>query len=131
MMPPSPTLRIASPTSPTERAADRRVIRLGSIGMRGAARRSATVARDACPVCGATARRTVVQADRIAAQLAWLEAFHRRRLKPAARARRAAALEERASFTQDDPRAIVGCRSCGLVFRHPRRSPGAVEHDYA
>jgi len=131
MMPPSPTLRLASPAPPTQRATDRKVSRLGSIDARGAARRSSATARDACPVCGATARRTIAQADTIDAQLAWLEAFHRRRLEPSARARREAALEERASFTQDDPRAIVGCRSCGLVFRHPRRSPGAVEHDYA
>jgi SAM-dependent methyltransferase len=110
---------------------DRKVTRLGSIESHGAARRNPATARDVCPVCGASARRTVAQADTIDAQLAWLEAFHRRRLKPAARARREAALEERATFTQDDPRAIVGCRSCGLVFRHPRRSPGAVEHDYA
>lgn len=130
-MPPSPTLRLASPASPAHRAPDRKVTRLGSIEARGVARRNAATARDACPVCGATARRTVAQADTIDAQLAWLDAFHRRRLKPTARARREAALEERASFTQDDPRAIVGCRSCGLVFRHPRRSPSAVEHDYA
>lgn len=130
-MPPSPTLRLASPSSPAQRATDRTITRLGSIGSRGAARRNAATARDTCPVCGATARRTVAQADTIDAQLAWLEDFHRRRLKPAARARREAALEDRASFTQDDPRAVVGCRSCGLVFRHPRRSPGAVEHDYA
>lgn len=130
-MPPSPTLRLASPAPPAQRSTERKVTRLGSIASRGAARRNAATARDACPVCGATARRTVVQADTIDAQLAWLEAFHRRRLKPAARVRREAALAERASFTQDDPRAIVGCRSCGLVFRHPRRSPGAVERDYA
>jgi SAM-dependent methyltransferase len=130
-MPPSPTLRLATPLSATQRATDRKVTRLGSIDSRGAARRSAATARDACTVCGATARRTIVQADTIASQLAWLEAFHRRRLKTAARARREAALEDRASFTQDDPRAIVGCRSCGLVFRHPRRTPDAVEREYA
>ncbi len=130
-MPPSPTLRLASPAPPVaQRATDRKVTRLGSIESRGAARRSPATARDACTVCGASARRTVAQADTIDAQLAWLAAFHRRRLKPAARARRDAALEDRASFTQGDPRAIVGCRSCGLVFRHPRRSPSAVERDY-
>src|SRR4051812_5641829 len=85
---------------------------------------------DACTVCGATARTQVVSAAEIALQLAWLERFHRRRLRPAA-ARRRAALEDRAAFTQDEPRAIVSCRSCGLVFRHPRRSPAAVERDYA
>ncbi len=85
---------------------------------------------DACTVCGATARTELVSAATIAEQLAWLATFHRRRLKPAA-ARRRAALEDRADFTQDEPRAIVGCRSCGLVFRHPRRSPAAVERDYA
>ena len=85
---------------------------------------------DACTVCGAHARTTILGAEAIAAQLRWLEDFHRRRLKPEA-LRRRAALEDRASFTQDEPRAIVGCRACGLVFRHPRRDPRAVEHDYA
>ena len=84
----------------------------------------------ACTVCGATARTEVASAATIARQLAWLARFHRRRLRPAA-ARRRAALEDRADFTQDEPRAIVSCRACGLVFRHPRRSPAAVERDYA
>lgn len=87
-------------------------------------------AADACGVCGAHARTTILSADAIAGQLRWLADFHRRRLKPAA-LRRRAALEDRAAFTQDEPRAIVGCRGCGLVFRHPRRDPDAVERDYA
>lgn len=86
---------------------------------------------DGCVACGATARRTIVDAAAIAAQLAWLERFHRRRLTADANRRRATALEDRADFTQDDARAIVSCRGCGLVFRHPRRSPSAVERDYA
>lgn len=93
---------------------------------------------DGCVVCGATARSTIVDAAVIAAQHAWLARFHRRRLRvdteprPAAVVEDgAAALEDRADFTQDDARAIVSCRACGLVFRHPRRSPAAVERDYA
>ena len=86
--------------------------------------------RDACTVCGATARTTILGADVIAEHLAWLEGFHRRRLKPSVRRTRDA-LKDRARFTQDEPRAIVGCRACGLVFRHPRRDPDAVERDYA
>lgn len=87
---------------------------------------------DACLTCGATARTTILDAAAIARQLAWLERFHRRRLRPAAlERRRAEALEDRADFTQDDARAIVGCRGCGLVFRHPRRSAAAVEREYA
>jgi SAM-dependent methyltransferase len=85
---------------------------------------------DGCTVCGATARTEILSAAAIARQLKWLERFHRRRLKPSA-ARRRAALEDRAEFTQDEPRAIVSCRGCGLVFRHPRRSSAAVERDYA
>jgi len=86
---------------------------------------------DACTVCGATARSEIQSAAAIAAQLEWLERFHRRRLKPSSPRRQRAALEDRADFTQDEPRAIVSCRACGLVFRHPRRSPAAVERDYA
>src|SRR5436853_100090 len=41
------------------------------------------------------------------------------------------ALADRARFTQDEPRAIVSCRSCRLVFRYPRRPPAEVERDYA
>lgn len=86
---------------------------------------------ETCTVCGATARTQILSAAAIAEQLAWLERFHRRRLAPASPDRRRAALEDRAEFTQDEPRAIVSCRACGLVFRHPRRSPAAVERDYA
>ena len=93
--------------------------------------RVAPVVQDGCVVCGATARSTIVEAAAITAQHAWLERFHRRRLRVESERRRAMALEERAAFTQDDARAVVGCHGCGLVFRHPRRSPAAVEHDYA
>ncbi len=89
-------------------------------------------AADQCVVCAATARTTVLSAEAIASQLAWLERFHRGRLRSEAlERRRAEALEDRADFTQDDARAIVACRGCGLVSRHPRRSPAAVERDYA
>jgi SAM-dependent methyltransferase len=86
---------------------------------------------EGCTVCGATARSTILPSDTIAAQLAWLERFHRRRLTSEALERRRAALEDRARFTQDDPRGFVACRSCRLVFRHPRRSPAEVEREYA
>jgi SAM-dependent methyltransferase len=89
------------------------------------------VGHEGCAVCGATARSTILPADAIAQQLAWLERFHLKRLKPVARERRRVALEDRATFTQDEPRAIVGCRACGLVFRYPRRAPDAVEREYA
>jgi len=85
---------------------------------------------EGCTVCGATARSIVLSSAAIASQLAWLEDFHRRRLTRSARERRTA-LADRASFTQDEPRVIVTCRSCRLVFRHPRQSADAVERDYA
>ncbi|MEO6028526.1 MAG: methyltransferase domain-containing protein, partial [Candidatus Binatia bacterium] len=85
---------------------------------------------EGCTVCGATARSAILSSAAIASQLAWLEDFHLRRLTRAARERRAA-LEDRANFTQDEPRAIVACRSCRLVFRHPRQSADAVERTYA
>jgi len=91
----------------------------------------AEAGREACAVCGATARSTILTAAAIAEQLEWLEAFHRRRLQPVGRERRRAALEDRATFTQDEPRAIVGCRACGLVFRHPRPAPDTVAREYA
>jgi SAM-dependent methyltransferase len=130
-MSPSPSLRLVSSSSGGQRAVDRKIRRLGSIVPRGVSRRAAASARDACPACGASTCSAILAAEVIGFQLAWLENFHRRRLKPRARARREAALEDRASFTQDEPRAIVGCRSCGLVFRHPRRAPATVERDYA
>ncbi len=125
-MPNSATLRIVAPTSPSGlRVNGTRVHHLETL------RPSHETDRDGCAACGATARTTILTVDAIARQLEWLEAFHRRRLKPVARERRRAALEDRAAFTQDEPRAIVGCRACGLVFRHPRRSPEAVEREYA
>jgi SAM-dependent methyltransferase len=112
--------------------------RIGSIGPApttlrrdGRVLRWRPAAAEGCTVCGATARTTILPADAIASQLAWLEEFHRRRLTAEALERRRAALEDRARFTQDEPRAIVSCRSCRLVFRHPRRMPADVERDYA
>jgi SAM-dependent methyltransferase len=99
--------------------------------LRPAAVRGPRTSPDACTVCGSAERITILTAEAIAHQLAWLESFHERRLRTAARDRRRSALEDRARFTQDDPRAIVGCRACGLVFRHPQRAAVAVERDYA
>jgi SAM-dependent methyltransferase len=62
--------------------------------------------------------------------LAYLRAFHRRRLRPAERDSLSAALTERAEFTQDYATDIVACTDCGLVFRDPRPDASAIMHAY-
>ncbi|MEO8603903.1 MAG: class I SAM-dependent methyltransferase [bacterium] len=66
----------------------------------------------------------------IRAQLDYLRAFHRRRLRPG-RDADSAELADRADFTQDDAVAIVSCRACGHVFRATRPQADAVAEEYA
>lgn len=81
-----------------------------------------------CAVCGSEAQKVICAAREVRAQLEYLRRFHRRRLRPGAPA---AALEERAEFTQDYTTDIVACRACGLVYRNPRPTAGAVARAYA
>jgi len=69
----------------------------------------------------------VCSADEVQAHLAYLEGFHRRRLKPISTE---GELAERAEFTQDYATNIVACADCGLVFRDPRPDADAIERAY-
>jgi SAM-dependent methyltransferase len=84
----------------------------------------------ACVVCGNQQHDVVCSADEVQAHLAYLHAFHRRRLRLADRYSAPAALTERAEFTQDYATNIVACTNCGLVFRDPRPDAGAIRHAY-
>jgi SAM-dependent methyltransferase len=81
-----------------------------------------------CVVCGAAPRELVCDAPEIAAQLAYLCGFHRRRLRPSANAK---ALADRAEFNQGEAAAIARCSGCGHVFRATRPPAAAVTDDYA
>jgi SAM-dependent methyltransferase len=87
----------------------------------------------ACAVCGRDAQEVVCRESEVRAQLAYLERFHRRRLRPMRKGSAEAALADRADFTQDYTTDIVRCSACGLVFREarPRASEvaAAYEHD--
>jgi SAM-dependent methyltransferase len=89
-----------------------------------------------CAVCGGASHELVCSAAEIRSQLAYLERFHRQRLRP--RARRAAhsggadeALADRADFTQDYATDVVSCGACGLVFRAARPRAAAITAAYA
>src|SRR5262245_10056096 len=88
----------------------------------------------ACAVCGQNAKDLLLREEEVKAHLAYLEAFHRRRLRPVEVASDAEPLADRADFTQDYTTDIVRCASCGLVFResHPRASriAAAYERDH-
>ena len=83
-----------------------------------------------CAVCGGDGRERVCSAAEVRAQLEYLQAFHRRRLKAAAR-RGDDRLADRAEFTQQYATDIVACGACGLVFREPRPRAAAVVAAYA
>jgi SAM-dependent methyltransferase len=81
-----------------------------------------------CSVCGESRHAVVCPAEEVRSHLGYLRRFHRRRLRPGAPA---AALADRAEFTQDDDTDIVACRTCGLVFRNPRPTDEAVARAYS
>jgi SAM-dependent methyltransferase len=54
------------------------------------------------------------------AQLTYLRAFHRRRLRPSHERRSDQAHADRSEFTQDYTTDVVACRGCGLVLRDQR-----------
>ena len=80
----------------------------------------------ACTVCGRNAKELLLREAEVKAQLAYLERFHRRRLRPIGRKSADDALADRADFTQDYTTDIVVC----AVLR-PRlpRFPSARESD--
>ncbi|HTO05939.1 MAG TPA: class I SAM-dependent methyltransferase [Myxococcota bacterium] len=80
----------------------------------------------ACAVCGELAADEVASPETLAAQAELARRFHRARLTRRSRA----ALEERASFTQDYPTRLLACRACGLLYRSPRPAAGAVLRAY-
>jgi SAM-dependent methyltransferase len=84
----------------------------------------------ACTVCGGGAHDLVCSEAEVRAQLAFLEDFHRRRLRPD-RAKATEALSDRADFTQDYATDVVSCSRCGLVFRESRPRAGEVTEAYA
>lgn len=85
-----------------------------------------------CTVCGSGKQRLICPAHEVRAHLKYLQAFHRRRLRPYPDGRPArTALADRAEFTQHEATDIVACRRCGLLFRSPRPSDQAVAQAYA
>src|SRR5579862_1959887 len=82
----------------------------------------------ACAVCGEKEQEVICSAEEIAAQMAYLRRFHKRRLRAGAPEK---ALAERACFTQDYATSIVRCRSCGLLLRDPRPPDFAIQQMYS
>jgi len=80
----------------------------------------------ACDACGDAAAEPVCSADELAAQLEAARRFHRLRLLRKSRA----ALEERASFTNDYATELLACHSCGLLYRSPRPSAESLLRAY-
>ena len=67
-----------------------------------------------CSVCGHRTHDLVCSAAEVRAQLEFLAAFHRRRLRERTDS---SELADRSDFTQSDAKDVVACASCGLVFR--------------
>jgi SAM-dependent methyltransferase len=85
----------------------------------------------ACTVCGSRSTELVCSEAEVRAQLAYLDRFHRRRLRPARRKSTDEALADRADFTQDYATDIVSCTSCRLVFRESRPRASEITAAYA
>lgn len=79
-----------------------------------------------CAACGDSAVVAICTAAELALQMKSARRFHLERLLRSA----PSALEQRASFTQDYATDLFACRSCGLLYRSPRPTAGAVLHAY-
>lgn len=79
-----------------------------------------------CVVCGGRTFIAICTAKDVAAQLHYLEHFHRRRLCT----RSTDEFADRATFTQDYVTNVVACSGCGLVFRTPHPSAQAITAAY-
>jgi SAM-dependent methyltransferase len=80
-----------------------------------------------CPACGAKEPAPVFGTEEMLALARRARAFHRARLRSTKREE----LEERATFTQDDGAALLGCDACGHLLRWPQPSAAAAVRDYA
>lgn len=80
-------------------------------------------------MCGSDCPLTIASGATIRAQQHYLQDFHARRLRR--RRRDDPALADRASFTQDEPSAVVACAGCGHVYRARRPDPDQIEETYA
>lgn len=104
---------------------------LASMPAVAAPARNRTRERSSCLACGCTDGRTLLTADDVAAEQAWLERFHALRRAPDPSQPDGEDAKDRASFTQSDPRTVVACSACGTVLRVPRPSPDDVAETYA
>jgi SAM-dependent methyltransferase len=82
-----------------------------------------------CTVCGSREHDLVCSAAEVRVQLAFLDDFHRRRLRSDRAVSRE--LADRADFTQDYATDVVSCSHCGLVFRESRPRASEVTAAYA
>ncbi len=83
-----------------------------------------------CALCSDYAFRVVCSRAEIGAQFAYLQYFHRRRMRPNRGAEPQETLIDRADFTQAYATDIVSCVRCGLVSRNPRPSEQAITRAY-
>ncbi len=81
-----------------------------------------------CPVCGTAESRLIADAGALAGQARDLDAFHLRRMVPGTPP---AMLADKTDFTQCYPTNVVACTGCGLLYRCPRPTAGAIVQRYA
>jgi SAM-dependent methyltransferase len=85
-----------------------------------------------CVLCGDDAFAVICAGAEVQAQSAYVQRFHRRRLRPSRDgAPSRDALVDRADFTQEYTPDIVSCTRCGLVARNPRPSDQAIANAYS
>ena len=80
-----------------------------------------------CPACGAKELALAVDTEPMLALARRARAFHRARL----RSQNLEELDERASFTQDERAALLGCNACWHLLRWPQPDADAMVRDYA
>ena len=86
----------------------------------------------ACRICRSSDFTIVCTEEDIAAQHRYLEQFHQRRLAAQGTTRRQSnILSDRVTFTHNYKTDIVVCRDCGLAFRNPHPTAGAIAKAYA
>lgn len=82
-----------------------------------------------CAVCHGAMSEVICSADEVRNHLAYLERFHHRRLRRAARDH--GELIDRADFTQDYATDIAQCTACGFVYRREEPVPDKAAATYA
>ena len=79
-------------------------------------------------MCGHADATIIAERDDLRAEVEWLWAYHRRRLRPETPSEH---LTDRVTFSERPPLRLVRCRECGLLYRNPVERARELNEIYA